>query len=49
MKEECLICASPLVYFEEDKEIKESVKVTEEDTMTTLLEKTRAYWGWSDS
>lgn len=35
--------------FEEDKEIKESVKVTEEDTMTTLLEKTRAYWGWSDS
>lgn len=32
--------------FYEDTDIKNTVKCTEEDTMTDLVDRTRAYWGW---
>lgn len=35
--------------FEEDEEIKLSVKVAEGDTVTTMIEKIKGYWGWSDT
>ena len=35
--------------FEEDKEIKLSVKVAEGDTVNTMIEKVKSYWGWSDT
>ncbi len=35
--------------FEEDEEIKLSVKVAEGDTVNTMIEKIKGYWGWSDT
>lgn len=34
--------------FEEDEEIKLSVKVAEGDTVNTMIEKVKTYWGWSE-
>lgn len=35
--------------FEEDKEIKNTVKVAEGDSANTMIEKIKGYWGWSDA
>lgn len=35
--------------FEEDEEIKKTVKCSDEDTVAGMVEKVRAYWGWSET
>lgn len=35
--------------FEEDEEVKKTVKCTDEDTVNGMVEKVRAYWGWSET